>query len=367
MNTLTLEYIKSILPQRPDNSHKMTFGHVLNIAGSLHYRGAAYLSSLSALRVGAGYVTLASSPLVCDSVSAQTPNVVTLPLLTHVAERYDDAEPRIDLLSTKKHSKIHSIDVQTIDKKAVLQLRDKLSQASVITVGSGLSIAQSTDQLGIVPSHNPLDNNLLDSSLLDNINHHNNPLTGLTIPDGNCEFFYALLTEIQTNNNPVIFDADALNFMSHLINQQTPLTPTAITLPKNSIVTPHPKELSRLLNVDVGSIQAQRVHFASLAAKQLHTIVVLKGKHTVISDGNTVFINPTGNSALAKAGTGDVLTGMIAGFCAQGVSSINAACLGVYLHGLAGDIAAEDLSQYGVLASDLLDYIPKAILQVLAV
>ena len=140
-----------------------------------------------------------------------------------------------------------------------------------------------------------------------------------------------------------------------------------MTLPNKSIITPHPKELARLLNMDVATLQTQRMHFARLAAKQLNTIVVLKGKNTVITDGNDVFINPTGNSALAKAGTGDVLTGMISGFCAQGVSPINAACLGVYLHGLAGNIAAEDLSQYGMLASDLLSYIPKAILKVLAI
>jgi hydroxyethylthiazole kinase-like uncharacterized protein yjeF len=328
MNTLTLEYINSILPPRPDDSHKMTFGQVLNIAGSIHYRGAAYLSSLSALRVGAGYVTLASSPSVCDSVSAQTPNVVTLPLPPRKSQQAID---------------IKDINTQSIAPQAVLQLRGKLAQASVISIGSGLSISQSTDQL----------------------NHYPNPINGLIVPDGNSEFFYALLTEIQANTHPVIFDADALNFMSRLLHHPISTAQKPISFTKNSIITPHPKELSRLLNVDVNMIQAQRVHFASLAAKQLNTLVVLKGKHTVISDGEHVFINPTGNSALAKAGTGDVLTGMIAGFCAQGVSPLNAACLGVYLHGLAGELAANELSQYGVLASDLLEYIPKAILRVL--
>jgi NAD(P)H-hydrate repair Nnr-like enzyme with NAD(P)H-hydrate dehydratase domain len=371
MNTLTLEYIKSILPPRPDNSHKMTFGHVLNIAGSLHYRGAAYLSSLSALRVGAGYVTLASSPSVCDSVSALTPNVVTLPLLTHVTQRHDDAGQATDLLSTKmqpsntQSSDLQAIDVQAIDKRAVLQLRDKLNQASVISMGSGLSIGHSTDQLIISPNISPNISPLANPPL-SNKHLSNSHSQGLSIPDGNNGFFYALLTEIQANPNPVIFDADALNFMSHLLHPSGP-SKTSINLPKNSIITPHPKELSRLLNVDVSEIQAKRVHYASIAAKQLNTVVVLKGKHSVISDGERVFINPTGNSALAKAGTGDVLTGMISGFCAQGVSPINAACLGVYLHGLAGDIAAEDLSQYGMLASDLLNYIPNAILKVLAV
>ncbi|AZG73505.1 NAD(P)H-hydrate dehydratase [Shewanella livingstonensis] len=355
MQTLIHDYIKAILPPRPNDSHKMTFGNVLNIAGSINYRGAAYLSSISALRVGAGYVTLASSPIVCDSVSALTPNVVTLPLLISPTEKdHILTQPTDLLLKQLPSTNMQSMDVQTIDAKAVLQLRDKLTQASVISIGSGLSLGQSTDQLSVNAIHNSLDNK----------NHSNNHLNSLIVPEGNRGFFYALLREIQTNTNPVIFDADALNFISGLSHASGTMQ-TPIILPKNSIITPHPKELSRLLNVDVSKIQAQRVYYANIAAKQYKTVVVLKGQHTVISDGERVFINPTGNSALAKAGTGDVLTGMIAGFCAQGASPINAACLGVYLHGLAGDIAAKDLSQYSVLASDLLNYIPQAILKVL--
>lgn len=364
MQNLTHDHINALLPPRPDNSHKMTFGHVLNIAGSIHYRGAAYLSSISALRVGAGYVTLASSPSVCDSVSALTPNVVTLPLQTQMTAKYDNNAPNTDLLATQiQTARWQTIDVQAIDKMAVLQLDDKLNQASVISIGSGLSIGQSTDQLSVNFSRS---RNYLDNSSLGNKKHHKSDSDDLSVPNGNSEFFYALLTQLQANPNPVIFDADALNFISRLLHPGNIAT-TSITLPKHSIITPHPKELSRLLNLDVSEIQAKRVHYTNMAAKQLNAVVVLKGKHTVISDGEQVFINPTGNSALAKAGTGDVLTGMIAGFCAQGVSPIDAACLGVYLHGLAGDIAAEELSQYGMLASDLLNYIPRAILQVLSV
>lgn len=389
MNTLTLEYIKSILPPRPDNSHKMTFGHVLNIAGSLHYRGAAYLSSLSALRVGAGYVTLASSPSVCDSVSALTPNIVTFALRT--------LSP-LSVHSLQRTANLHLkdaqiVDVQTLSPQAVLQLRDKLTQASAISIGSGLSIGQSTDQCIDITAINTeltvdvdvtlctemsakistdlnsdLNSDLRSELPICNVIKDNQPHSNELIPpQGNHGFFYALLNEIQTCTKPVIFDADALNFISHLLNPPVQFGTTTVTLPNKSIITPHPKELARLLNMDVATLQTQRMHFARLAAKQLNTIVVLKGKNTVITDGNDVFINPTGNSALAKAGTGDVLTGMISGFCAQGVSPINAACLGVYLHGLAGNIAAEDLSQYGMLASDLLSYIPKAILKVLAI
>ncbi|MGI2171440.1 NAD(P)H-hydrate dehydratase [Shewanella sp. MF05960] len=338
MQTLTKEYITSLLPERPDNSHKATFGHVLNIAGSMHYRGAAYLSSLSALRTGAGYVTLASSPGVCQSVSALTPNIVMRPLPTRPIIYAELSTQMTDSVCIE----LQSIDTESIDEKAVAQLHDLLEQASVITVGSGLSIGQSKDEF----------------------NASTAPLSTTAIAEGNHGFFFALLGALQTRPQSMVFDADALNFISHFLYHLQPQTP--LRLPQNSIITPHPKELARLLNIDVEEIQSDRAHYATLAAKQLHTIVVLKGHNSVISNGEYAFINPTGNSALAKAGTGDVLTGMIGGFCAQGMSPLNAACLGVYLHGLAGDLAAQALSEYSVLASDLLDYIPQAIKHIMA-
>ena len=138
MKTLTQEYIKTLLPNRPQDSHKLSFGHVLNIAGSLHYRGAAYLSSIAAMRVGAGYVTLASSPGVCQSVSTLTPNIVMHPLLTRPTI-YAEINPNIE---ESVSIELQSIDTESIDEKALLQLDDKLKQANVISVGSGLSIAQ---------------------------------------------------------------------------------------------------------------------------------------------------------------------------------------------------------------------------------
>ncbi|MDD8058255.1 NAD(P)H-hydrate dehydratase [Shewanella metallivivens] len=338
MQTLTKEYITSLLPMRPDNSHKATFGHVLNIAGSMHYRGAAYLSSLSALRTGAGYVTLASSPGVCQSVSALTPNIVMRPLPTRPVI-YAELSPQ---MTDSVCIGLQSIDTESIDEKAVIQLHDLLEKASVITVGSGLSIGQSKDEF----------------------NDSTAPLSSMAIAEGNHCFFLALLGALQTRSQSMVFDADALNFISHFLHHSPRKPQTPLHLPKNSIITPHPKELARLLNIDVEAIQADRVHYATEAAKQLNTIVLLKGYHTVISDGEYAFINPTGNNALAKAGSGDVLTGIIGGFCAQGLSPLNATCLGVYLHGLAGDLAAQALSEYSVLASDLLDYIPKAIKQI---
>ena len=157
---------------------------------------------------------------------------------------------------------------------------------------------------------------------------------------------------------PVVIDADALNAISHL----------GITkIPSNSVITPHPKELSRLLNIPVDEIQNDRVQYAKFAAQKLSCTVLLKGKNTVIASDTGIFTNPTGNSALAKAGSGDVLTGIISGLIAQGVSVKDSTVLGAYLHGLAGELASRELSEYSVLASDIINYIPSTIKNILTV
>ena len=124
-------------------------------------------------------------------------------------------------------------------------------------------------------------------------------------------------------------------------------------------------ELSRLLKVDINEILANREKYARIASQTYDCITVLKGHNTIVTDGDEIYINTTGSSALAKAGTGDVLTGMTAGFCAQGVKPIESAILSVYLHGLSGDIASENLTSYCVLASDVIAYINCAFEQVL--
>ena len=154
-----------------------------------------------------------------------------------------------------------------------------------------------------------------------------------------------------------IIDADAINACAEA---------KFFNLPMNSIITPHPLELSRLLGVDVKEIQQNRAKWAWEASKELDSIVLLKGHETIIAvPGGKIFLNHTGNSALAKAGSGDVLTGMIAGFCAQGLNLESAACCAVFLHGIAGEIASKSLSEYSVLASDLIRYIPLAIKAIL--
>lgn len=262
------------LPMREQFSNKSTFGKVLNIAGSEYYTGAAYLSSISALKMGCGYVALSSSPKVLNVLSLRTSDVVFVPI--------EDVKKRID-------------------------------DFDVISIGCGLSMD-----------------------------------AGVTI------LFKSLLDKLSTVEKPVIIDADGLNILAKMKDD--------VNLPENLIITPHPKEASRLLKIEVDEILDKPMQYASELSQKYKSTTVLKGHSTVVcSPDLEIYVNNTGNSALAKAGTGDVLTGMISGLCAQGMTCFEAAKLGVYLHGRTGEIASGMLSEYSVLASDLLNYIPIAI------
>ncbi|MFN0198427.1 MAG: NAD(P)H-hydrate dehydratase [Planctomycetaceae bacterium] len=157
----------------------------------------------------------------------------------------------------------------------------------------------------------------------------------------------------QTVSVPLVCDADALNLLSRLAGR----------LPKAAgprILTPHPGEFSRLSRTAVDTIAAQRSELAGRYAKENGIVLVLKGAGTVITDGTRTAVNTTGNPGMATGGTGDVLTGLIAALLAQQIEPFAAAQLGVYLHGLAGDLAAAELSEPGLIASDLPRYLGRA-------
>lgn len=162
----------------------------------------------------------------------------------------------------------------------------------------------------------------------------------------------ALLQLIKKSSVPLVLDADALNLFSEnkkLLKQ----------LPANSILTPHPKEFERLFGKSKNEFERHQLQ--KDVAKKYKVIIVLKGAYTAIAspDGNIHF-NSTGNTGMATAGAGDVLTGIITGLLSQGYSPLNSALLGVYLHGLAGDIAAEQLSQPALIASDITNHLGAA-------
>ena len=139
----------------------------------------------------------------------------------------------------------------------------------------------------------------------------------------------------------------------------------ALSIPANSIITPHPKEFERLFGKTDSDFD--RIHLALSKAKELCIFIVLKGHYTFIAtpDGKGYF-NSTGNSGMATAGAGDVLTGIITGLMAQKYSSLDACIFGVYLHGLAGDIASNDISKEALIAGDIIDYLGKAYKEIIS-
>jgi hydroxyethylthiazole kinase-like uncharacterized protein yjeF len=272
------EYFKNILPKRPRNSHKGTFGHVLNIAGSEFYTGAAYFSSISALKSGCGLVTLASAEIVLRTISALSPDIILMPL-----------------------GKIK---------------RRNINKFQAISIGCGLSQDKKV------------------------INVFKNVIK--------------LLKDLEI---PVVIDADGLNILSKF---------KKTVLPNNTILTPHPKEFSRLIGVTLEDVLEQPEFWIKKCCEKYNCTTVLKLHKTIVADNKGNFYeNSTGNSALSHGGSGDVLCGIISGFLAQGLNCFDASVLGVYLHGVSAEIASEELTQYSVLASDLLNYIPKAIRSIL--
>jgi len=153
---------------------------------------------------------------------------------------------------------------------------------------------------------------------------------------------------------PVVLDADGLNAFAGAMES---LRESGA----EKILTPHPGELARLLGVSTAEIQADRIASARSAARQADAVVVLKGFQTLIAEPTgAVFVNPTGNPGMASGGTGDVLTGIISGLLSQGLDASRAACLGVFVHGSAGDRAMAELGPIALTASDLLAHLPDA-------
>jgi NAD(P)H-hydrate epimerase len=158
-------------------------------------------------------------------------------------------------------------------------------------------------------------------------------------------------------DRPVVIDADGLNAITgHLGILRIPRSER-----QEPILTPHPGEMARLVGKTVKFIQANRKKIAKEFAKKYNVILVLKGHRTIVaSPDGKVYINKTGNPGMASGGAGDVLTGMIASFLGQGLSGFDAAKFGVYVHGLAGDIAAKEKGQLSLIATDLLNKLPEA-------
>ena len=165
------------------------------------------------------------------------------------------------------------------------------------------------------------------------------------------EFFAGVIAEIAI---PCVIDASALTLLSRrrdLIGR----------LPGGSVLTPHPAEMSRLLDIPAGRVLADRAEAVRRLAELSGSAAVLKGARTLVCDGERIYENTSGNAGMASAGTGDVLSGVVASLAAQGASAFDAACLGIYIHGKAGDLAAARKGR-ALTAEDLAGCLPAALL-----
>ena len=153
----------------------------------------------------------------------------------------------------------------------------------------------------------------------------------------------------------MVIDADGLNALRGkpgLLKKNTSL----------KIITPHPGEMARLLGISTKEVQKNRRELAKQVSRRYNMVTVLKGRRTIVSDSSgKIFVNPTGNPGMAKGGSGDVLTGIIAAFLGQGGEPFTAAALAVYVHGLAADMAVKKTGQLSLLASDILNTLPRVL------
>ncbi|GAB4438896.1 MAG: bifunctional ADP-dependent NAD(P)H-hydrate dehydratase/NAD(P)H-hydrate epimerase [Chloroflexi bacterium OHK40] len=308
---LTRDYARRLLPPRPADAHKGSFGKVLVIAGSLNYPGAAALACGGAARVGAGLVTLGAGRTVLAAAANRQPEITLLPLPEG--------------------------DWGAIGPAAIDELGKHLEGYAAVLIGPGLGQAEST--VAFVQRLFGLDKAKARARV------------GFLATQPGAE---APVDPVLTELPPLVLDADALNILAGIADWHE-------RLPRGRLVlTPHPGEMRRLLRAE--ELPGDAPAAAAAAAANWGQVVVLKGATTVIAapDRRTL-IHDGGNPALATAGTGDVLAGAIVGLLAQGLAPFDAAALGVYLHGAAGARVRDDLGDAGALASDVLPELPRAI------
>src|SRR3989338_2081425 len=294
----------SVLLNRKLNTDKSDYGHIFILAGSLGLTGAAVLCANSAMRTGSGLVTLG----VPESLYPIAAKRVFLEVM---------AKP---LPETKN---------KTLALNGFQEIIDFAKKADVLVIGPGLSRELSTQKL--------------------------------------------VRKIVSRISKPLVIDADGLNALAGHLDQLSAIPACSAgrrypclagrqALSAVRILTPHPGEFSRLTGKSSAYIQKNREILAKKFASDYNVILVLKGYKTIIaSPKKKAYVNTTGNPGMATAGSGDVLSGMIAALLGQGLSSFEAAKTGAYLHGLAGDLAAREKTQAGMIASDIIDKIPEAI------
>lgn len=300
-------YVTEHLPPRPLDGHKGTYGRALVVGGSVNYVGAPGLAALAGYRSGAGLVAVGA------------PGDVTAALAGRLLETTWVVLPS---------------DLGVLSRDAARLLRDEAARSAALLFGPGVGREQTTRALlaALLGGQSPA-----------------REQRGIGFADHATRADPPPETGAQPAAPPLVIDADGLFLLGEIADWHT-------LLPPSTVLTPHPGEMARLCGLDARDVQAGREALAQEKAKAWGCVIVLKGAHTVIAapDGRMAVL-PFKTSALATAGTGDVLAGMIVGLLAQRMSAFEAAVCAGYAHGLAGELAAERLgSTRAVIASDVL-------------
>lgn len=300
--------VRSRLPKRPSDGHKGTFGRALLVCGSVNYVGAVALATEGAYRSGAGLVTVGTGRPTAQMLAG-----------VHL-------EPTWLLLPH---------DMGVISADATPLLLENITGYEAMLLGCGLGTERATEDFV--------------RSLLVGEGVTSKKRLGFQVEDD---------SSAQTQSvtlPPLLIDADGLNLLAKLAEWWT-------LLPEESIITPHVGEMARLANVDKGDVITERWSLVQDKAREWGVTIVLKGAHTIIAtpEGRR-YVLPFKVDGLATAGTGDVLAGLITGFRAQGLSAIDAALCGAYVHGLAGVLASEKYGGRSMLARDVVSMIGNAL------
>jgi len=315
--------LSHLVPERPKYSHKGDYGHVLIVAGSKGKTGAAFMAAKACLRTGAGLVTIGVPESLMDVFQSRVTEEMTLPL----PDRGDGT------LSSKSTDTI---------------LRFLAEKADVLCIGPGIGVSDETRML--------------------------------------------MAEIILSSRAPLVVDADGINSLSEARGKGQGAREILKKAHSPVILTPHPGEMARLLSQKSSAsgggsrksetnppspsftkggqggitsrapdVEHDRINTAVNFARETGTYLILKGVPTIVAEPEgRAFINSTGNPGMATAGTGDVLTGMVSSFLAQGMNPLNSAMLGVFMHGLAGDLAAHEKGMHSLIASDIIDFLPGA-------
>jgi len=283
---ITPALVSSLLPYRPPDGHKGTFGAFLAIAGSTGLTGAAAMTAQSAIRSGCGIARIACPKTILPILASKTTEVMTLPM-------------------------------PDVAKKGALSLRG---------LGDILKRVKEHDAVAIGP--------------------------GLGLHHETKELVRRLVSRI---DKPMVIDADAINALEGHADilkgkKAAPL-----------LLTPHPGEFARLTGNKPTDDIHDRIDKAKSFANEFGVTLVLKGSPSIVADrdGN-IWVNSSGNAGMATGGSGDVLTGIIGSLLAQGMNAVDAAICGTYIHGLAGDLAADEFMQRSMIAGDIIAFLPEA-------